>query len=174
MLFRSKTTSHNPRSTVGTVTEIYDYLRLLYARAGRPHCPRCSKPITCQTVQQIVDQLMDLPEGTRLQLLAPVVRGKKGEHVKLLEEIRREGFVRVRVDGEVLDVNEEIKLDKKKKHTIDIVVDRVVVRPESARRMADSLETALKHGGGVALAAVVDGEETIFSEIGRASCRERV
>ncbi|KJS77818.1 MAG: excinuclease ABC subunit A, partial [Desulfotomaculum sp. BICA1-6] len=159
-----KTTSHNPRSTVGTVTEIYDYLRLLYARAGRPHCPQCGKPITRQTVQQIVDQLMGLPEGTRLQLMAPVVQGKKGEHVKLLEEIRREGFVRVRVDGEVLDVNEEIKLDKKKKHTISIVVDRVVVRPESARRMADSLETALKHGGGVALAAVVDGEETIFSE----------
>ena len=159
-----KTTSHNPRSTVGTVTEIYDYLRLLYARAGRPHCPQCGKPITSQTVQQIVDQLMGLPEGTRLQLLAPAVRGKKGEHVKLLEEIRREGFVRVRVDGEVRDVNEEIKLDKKKKHTIDIVVDRVVVRPESARRMADSLETALKHGSGMALAAVVDGEETIFSE----------
>ncbi len=159
-----KTTSHNPRSTVGTVTEIYDYLRLLYARAGRPHCPQCGKPITRQTVQQIVDQLMGLPEGTRLQLMAPVVQGKKGEHVKLLEEIRREGFVRVRVDGEVLDVNEEIKLNKKKKHTISIVVDRVVVRPESARRMADSLETALKHGGGVALAAVVDGEETIFSE----------
>jgi len=159
-----KTTSHNPRSTVGTVTEIYDYLRLLYARAGRPHCPRCGKPITRQTVQQIVDQLMDLPEGTRLQLLAPVVRGKKGEHVKLLEEIRREGFVRVRVDGEVLDVNEEIKLDKNKKHTIDIVVDRVVVRPESARRLADSLETALQHGDGVALVAAADGEETLFSE----------
>ncbi|MCL2338107.1 MAG: excinuclease ABC subunit UvrA, partial [Firmicutes bacterium] len=159
-----KTTSHNPRSTVGTVTEIYDYLRLLYARAGRPHCPQCGKPISRQTVQQIVDQLMDLPEGARLQLLAPVVRGKKGEHVKLLEEIRREGFVRVRVDGEVLDVNDEIKLEKNKKHTIDIVVDRVVVRPESARRLADSLETALRHGGGVALAAVADGEETLFSE----------
>ncbi len=159
-----KTTSHNPRSTVGTVTEIYDYLRLLYARAGRPHCPRCGKPIARQTVQQIVDQLLDLPEGTRLQLLAPVVRGKKGEHVKLLEEIRREGFVRVRVDGEVLDVNDEIKLDKNKKHTIDIVVDRVVVRPESARRLADSLETALQHGDGVALAVVADGGETLFSE----------
>lgn len=107
-----KTTSNNPRSTVGTVTEIYDYLRLLFARAGRPHCPRCGKPIARQTVQQIVDQLLAMPEGTRLQLLAPVVRGRKGEHVKLLEEIRREGFVRVRVDGEVLDVNDDIKLEK--------------------------------------------------------------
>ncbi|SFG62269.1 excinuclease ABC subunit A [Desulfotomaculum arcticum] len=159
-----KTTSHNPRSTVGTVTEIYDYLRLLYARAGRPHCPQCGKPITRQTVQQIVDQLLELPEGARLQLLAPVVRGKKGEHVKLMEEIRREGFVRVRVDGEILDINEEIKLDKNKKHTIEIVVDRIVVRPGSAKRMADSLETALKHGGGVAVAAVVDGEEIVYSE----------
>ncbi|MCG8401866.1 MAG: excinuclease ABC subunit UvrA [Firmicutes bacterium] len=159
-----KTTSHNPRSTVGTVTEIYDYLRLLFARAGRPHCPQCGKPITRQTVQQMVDQLLELPEGTRLQLLAPVVRGKKGEHVKLLEEIRRDGFVRVRVNGEVLDVNEEIKLNKKKKHSIDIVVDRVALRPESARRLADSLETALGHGGGVAVAAVVGGGETLFSE----------
>ncbi len=159
-----KTTSHNPRSTVGTVTEIYDYLRLLFARAGRPHCPKCGKPIARQTVQQIVDQLLALPEGTRLQLLAPVVRGKKGEHVKLLEETRREGFVRVRVDGEVLDVNDDIKLDKNKKHTIEIVVDRVVIRPGSAKRLADSLETALKHGGGVAVAAVIDGEEIVFSE----------
>ncbi|TYO94841.1 excinuclease ABC subunit UvrA [Desulfallas thermosapovorans] len=159
-----KTTSHNPRSTVGTVTEIYDYLRLLFARAGRPHCPKCGKPITRQTVQQIVDQLLAMPEGTRLQLLAPVVRGKKGEHVKLLEGIRREGFVRVRVDGAVLDVNEEIKLDKNKKHTIEIVVDRVVIRPGSAKRLADSLETALKHGAGLAVAAVVDGEEIVFSE----------
>ena len=159
-----KTTSHNPRSTVGTVTEIYDYLRLLFARAGRPHCPQCGKPITRQTVQQIVDQLLELPEGTRLQLLAPVVRGKKGEHVKLMEEIRREGFVRVRVDGDILDVNDEIKLDKNKKHTIEIVVDRIVVRPGSAKRMADSLETALKHGGGVAVAAVADGEDIVYSE----------
>lgn len=159
-----KTTSHNPRSTVGTVTEIYDYLRLLFARAGRPHCPQCGKPITRQTVQQIVDQLMEMPEGTRLQLLAPVVRGKKGEHVKLLEEIRREGFVRVRVDGDVLDINEEIKLNKNKKHTIEIVVDRVIIRPSSAKRLADSLETALKHGGGVSIAAVIDGEEIVYSE----------
>ncbi|WP_034630253.1 excinuclease ABC subunit UvrA [Desulfotruncus alcoholivorax] len=159
-----KTTSHNPRSTVGTVTEIYDYLRLLFARVGRPHCPQCGRPITRQTVQQIVDQLLELPEGARLQLLAPVVRGKKGEHVKLVEEIRREGFVRVRVDGEILDINEEIKLDKNKKHTIEIVVDRIVIRPGSAKRMADSLETALKHGGGVAIAAVAGGEEIVYSE----------
>ncbi len=158
-----KTTSHNPRSTVGTVTEIYDYLRLFYARAGRPHCPKCGKPITRQTVQQIVDQLLTMPEGTRLQLLAPKVRGKKGEHVKLLEETRKEGFVRVRVDGEVLDVDEEIKLDKNKKHTIEIVVDRVIIRPGSARRLSDSLETSLKHGNGVAVAAVADGEEIVFS-----------
>lgn len=159
-----KTTSHNPRSTVGTVTEIYDYLRLLFARVGRPHCPRCDRPITSQTVQQMVDRLLELPQGTRLQLLAPVVQGKKGEHVKLLEEIRREGFVRVRVDGEVLDIQEDIQLDKNKKHTIEIVVDRVIIRPESGQRLADSLETALQHGGGVAVAAVLDGEETIFSE----------
>ena len=159
-----KTTSHNPRSTVGTVTEIYDYLRLLFARAGRPHCPQCGKPIARQTVQQIVDRLLAMPEGTRLQLLAPIVRGKKGEHVKLLEEIRKEGFVRVRVDGEMLDVNDEIKLAKHKKHTIEIVVDRIIIRPEGAKRLADSLETALKQGGGLVIAAVVDGEETVFSE----------
>jgi len=159
-----KTTHNNPRSTVGTVTEIYDYLRLLFARAGRPHCPKCGQPITRQTVQQIVDQLLAMPEGTKLQLLAPVVRGKKGEHVKLLEETRKQGFVRVRVDGAVLDINDEIKLDKNKKHTIEIVVDRVVIRQSSAKRLADSLETALKHGSGVVVAAVVEGEEIVFSE----------
>ena len=159
-----RTTSNNPRSTVGTVTEIYDYLRLLYARAGRPHCPKCGRPITRQTVQQIVDQLLAMPEGTRLQLLAPVVRGKKGEHVKLLEKTRKDGFVRVRVDGEVRDLNDEITLEKNKKHTIEIVVDRVSIRPGSAQRLADSLATALKHGDGVVVAAVVDGEEIVFSE----------
>lgn len=160
-----KTTSHNPRSTVGTVTEIYDYLRLLFARVGRPHCPGCGKPIARQTVQQMVDRLMELPERTRLQILAPVVRGKKGTHVKVLEEIRREGFVRVRVNGRVMDVNEEIFLEKNKKHTIEIVVDRIIIRSESARRLADSLEVALKHSGGLAIAAVVDGEEILFSEL---------
>ncbi len=159
-----KTTSHNPRSTVGTVTEIYDYLRLLFARAGRPGCPSCGKPIARQTVQQMVDRLTELPEGTRLQVLAPVVRGKKGEFVKLFEEVRKNGFSRVRVDGEVRDLSEEIKLDKNKKHTIEIVVDRVIVRPGSERRLADSLETALKHAAGLAVASVVDGEEIIFSE----------
>lgn len=159
-----KTTSHNPRSTVGTVTEIYDYLRLLFARVGRAHCPKCGKPITQQTIQQMVDQLMTMPEGTKLQLLAPVIRGKKGEHVKFLEDIRRNGFVRVRVDGEIYDVTEPPQLDKKKKHTIEIVVDRIVIRPGSEKRLADSLETALKQSNGIALAAVVDGEEYTFSE----------
>ena len=159
-----KTTSHNPRSTVGTVTEIYDYLRLLYARAGRVHCPSCGLPITRQAVQQMVDRLMEFPEGTRLQLLAPVVRGKKGEYVKLFEEIRREGYVRVRVNGEIRELEEEIKLDKKKKHTIEVVVDRIIIRPGSERRLADSLEVALKQSGGIAHAAVADGEEIMFSE----------
>ncbi|MCS5696494.1 excinuclease ABC subunit UvrA [Desulfofundulus thermocisternus] len=159
-----KTTSHNPRSTVGTVTEIYDYLRLLFARVGRAHCPSCGRPISRQAVEQMVDQLMALPEGTRLQILAPVVRGKKGEHQKVLEEIRRNGFPRVRVDGEVRDLAEGVQLDKNKKHTIEVVVDRVIVRPGVARRLADSLETALGMAGGVALAAVVDGPEMLFNE----------
>ncbi len=159
-----KTTSHNPRSTVGTVTEIYDYLRLLFARAGRAHCPKCGQPITQQTVQQMVDQLMALPEGTKLQLLAPVVRGKKGEHVKVFEDIRRNGFVRVRVNGEIYDVTEAPQLDKKKKHTVEIVVDRIIIRPGSEKRLADSMETALKQSEGVAVAAVVDGEEYTLSE----------
>jgi len=159
-----KSTSHNPRSTVGTVTEIYDYLRLLFARAGRPHCPQCGKLITRQAVEQMVDHIMSLPEGTRLQILSPVVQGKKGEHVKVIEDIRRSGFVRVRVDGEVLDAAEEIKLDKNKKHTIEVVVDRIIVRPGAERRLADSLETALKQGGGLAIAAVADGEEIVFSQ----------
>ncbi len=159
-----RTTSNNPRSTVGTVTEIYDYLRLLFARAGRPHCPRCGKLITRQAVEQMVDHLMALPEGTRLQILSPVIQGKKGEHVKVLEDIRRGGFVRVRINGEVLDASEDIKLEKNKKHTIEVVVDRIIIRPGAERRLADSLETALKQGGGVAAAAVTGGEEIIFSE----------
>lgn len=159
-----RTTSNNPRSTVGTVTEIYDYLRLLFARAGRPHCPRCGKLITRQAVEQMVDHLMALPEGTRLQILSPVIQGKKGEHAKVLEDIRRGGFVRVRINGEVLDTSEDIKLGKNKKHTIEVVVDRIIIRPGAERRLADSLETALKQGGGVAAAAVTGGEEIIFSE----------
>jgi excinuclease ABC subunit A len=159
-----KTTSKNPRSTVGTVTEIYDYLRLLFARAGRPHCPKCGKPITQQTVQQMVDQLMELPERTKLQLLAPIVRGKKGEHVKILEGIKKSGYVRVRVDGEVREATEEIKLEKNKKHTIEIVIDRVAIREGVEKRLADSLETALKEGQGVVLVDLIDGSPRIFSE----------
>ncbi|MHB8919199.1 MAG: excinuclease ABC subunit UvrA, partial [Desulfocucumaceae bacterium] len=155
-----KTTSHNPRSTVGTVTEIYDYLRLLFARAGRPHCPSCGQQIRRQTVQQMVDQLSGLPEGTRLTVMAPVARGKKGEFARIFDEIRRSGFVRVRVDGEFREVTEEIKLEKNKKHTIEIVVDRIIVRPGSAKRLADSLETALKHASGLVAVALSEGEET--------------
>ena len=159
-----KTTSHNPRSTVGTVTEIYDYLRLLYARVGRPHCPQCGQPITQQTVQQMVDQLMELPQSTKIQLLAPVVQGKKGEHVKVLEEIKKNGYVRVRIDGEIHELTGEEKLDKNKKHTIEVVIDRLVIRPGVEKRLADSLETALKTGEGVVLVDVMDGQPRVFSE----------
>ena len=159
-----KTTSHNPRSTVGTVTEIYDYLRLLYARAGRPHCPNCGKPITQQSVDQMVDRIMQLPAGAKLLIMAQLVRGKKGEHKKVLEQIRREGYVRVRIDGELHDLGEEIALEKQKKHTIEIVVDRLVVREGMESRLADSLETALHAGEGVVYVQVVDGEILMFSE----------
>ena len=159
-----KTTSHNPRSTVGTVTEIYDYLRLLYARAGRPHCPNCGKPITQQSVDQMVDRIMQLPSGAKLLIMAQLVRGKKGEHKKVLEQIRREGYVRVRIDGELHDLGEEIALEKQKKHTIEIVVDRLVVREGMESRLADSLETALHAGEGVVYVQVVDGDLLMFSE----------
>ena len=159
-----KTTSHNPRSTVGTVTEIYDYLRLLYARAGRPHCPNCGKPITQQSVDQMVDRIMQLPAGAKLLIMAQLVRGKKGEHKKVLEQIRREGYVRVRIDGELHDLGEEITLEKQKKHTIEIVVDRLVVREGMESRLADSLETALHAGEGVVYVQVVDGDLLMFSE----------
>jgi excinuclease ABC subunit A len=159
-----KTTSRNPRSTVGTVTEIYDYLRLLFARIGHPHCPQCGRPITQQTVEQMVDRIMELGEGTRLQILAPVVRGRKGEYRKVLEEIRKDGFVRVRIDGELRDVSEDIELDRYKTHTIEIVVDRIVIRPDIEGRLADSLETALRRGGGIVIVDVIDGEEFLFSE----------
>ena len=159
-----KTTSHNPRSTVGTVTEIYDYLRLLYARAGRPHCPNCGKPITQQSVDQMVDRIMQLPAGAKLLIMAQLVRGKKGEHKKVLEQIRREGYVRVRIDGELHDLSEEIALEKQKKHTIEIVVDRLVVREGMESRLADSLETALHAGEGVVYVQVVDGDLLMFSE----------
>ena len=159
-----KTTSHNPRSTVGTVTEIYDYLRLLYARAGRPHCPNCGKPITQQSVDQMVDRIMQLPAGAKLLIMAQLVRGKKGEHKKVLEQTRREGYVRVRIDGELHDLGEEIALEKQKKHTIEIVVDRLVVREGMESRLADSLETALHAGEGVVYVQVVDGDLLMFSE----------
>jgi len=160
-----KTTSRNPRSTVGTVTEIYDYLRLLYARIGRPHCPNCGKPISQQTVDQMVDTLLGMAEGTRIQVLAPLVRGRKGEHEKVFEEIRRGGYVRMRVDGQVMDVtNESPALDKKRKHTIEVVVDRLVIRPDIGRRLADSLETATGMTGGIVTIDVVGGEELLFSQ----------
>ncbi len=160
-----KTTSRNPRSTVGTVTEIYDYLRLLYARIGRPHCPKCGQPIAQQTIDQMVDTLMQMPEGTRIQVLAPLVRGRKGEHQKVFEQIRRGGYVRMRVDGEVMDVaGEPPRLDKNRKHTIEVVVDRLVIRPDIQRRLADSLETAASLSGGLVTIDVVGGEELLFSQ----------
>lgn len=159
-----RTTSRNPRSTVGTVTEIYDYLRLLFARIGRPHCPNCGQPITKQTVEQIVDQILQLPERTRIQVLSPVIRGRKGEHKRVLENIRKDGFVRVRVDGAVYEVSEDLDLDKNKQHTIEIVVDRLVVQDEIAGRLSDSVQTALKYGDGVVLIDVLEREELLFSE----------
>ena len=159
-----KTTSRNPRSTVGTVTEIYDYLRLLFARAGRPHCPKCGKPITQQTIDQMLDQITSLPEGTKLLLMAQLVRGKKGEHRKVLDQVRREGYVRVRIDGEIYDVNDEIALEKNKKHTIEVVIDRLAVRDGMRQRLADSLETALKLGSGVVYVQIIDGELLMFSQ----------
>lgn len=159
-----KTTSRNPRSTVGTVTEIYDYLRLLFARAGRPYCPKCGKPISQQTIEQMVDQLIGLGEGARLSIMAPVVRGKKGEHIKILEDIRKNGYVRVRVDGEIRDVSEDITLERNKKHTIEVVVDRIVVREGIASRLADSLETSLQLGGGVVSVDVGGEKELMFSQ----------
>lgn len=158
-----KTTSRNPRSTVGTVTEIYDYLRLLFARIGRPHCPQHGVEITSQTVEQMVDRILEYPERTKLQILAPVVQGRKGEHVKLFEEISKQGFVRVRVDGEVRDLSEEIKLEKNKKHSIEVVVDRIVVKEGIHSRLADSLETALKIAEGKVLIDVINQEELLFS-----------
>ncbi len=159
-----KTTSKNPRSTVGTVTEIYDYLRLLWARVGTPHCPRCGKEIHQQTIDQIIDRLMALPEGTKLQILAPVVRQRKGEHVKVFADARKSGYVRVRADGIIYDLEEEIKLEKNKKHSIEIVVDRVVVRADAHSRLADSVETASALSGGLVLADIVGGETLSFSQ----------
>jgi len=159
-----KTTSRNPRSTVGTVTEIYDYLRLIFARAGRPHCPKCGQAISQQTVQQMVDQLIALPDGAKLILMAGVVRGKKGEHQKVLEDIRKNGYVRVRIDGEIRELSDEIQLEKNKKHTIEVVVDRLVNREGISQRLAESLEAALHLGAGVVTVDVVGDQELVFSQ----------
>ena len=160
-----KTTSHNPRSTVGTVTEIYDYLRLLYARIGVPHCPKCGKEIKKQTIDQIVDRVLELPERTKIQLLAPVVRGRKGEHVKLLEDAKKSGYVRVRVDGIIYDLSEEIKLEKNKKHTIEIIVDRLVVKEGIQKRLTESIETVTALTGGLLVVDVNQGgDELVFSQ----------
>ena len=158
-----KTTSKNPRSTVGTVTEIYDYLRLLYARIGVPHCTVCGREIRQQTVDQIVDKIMSYPVGTKIQVMSPVVRGRKGEHAKVLDSARKAGFVRVRADGIIYDLQEKIPLEKNKKHNIEIIVDRLVIKPEIMSRLSDSIETASKHSGG--LVVVNFGEEDVtFSQ----------
>ena len=160
-----KTTSKNPRSTVGTVTEIYDYIRLLWARVGTPHCPKCGKEIKQQTIDQIIDQVMALPEATRIQVMAPVIRGKKGEHQKIFEDARRSGYVRVRADGSIYDLTEEIKLDKNKKHNIEVVVDRLVIRADIARRLTDSVETASNLSGGLVLINIVgEDRDILFSQ----------
>src|SRR3990172_6770068 len=165
-----KGASHNPRSTVGTTTEIYDYLRLLFARVGHPHCPRCGRPIAKQAPQHMVDAILQFPEGSRIMIRAPLVSDRKGEHQQVLEEARKAGFVRVRVDGRIRDLSDDFSLDKNKKHTVEVVVDRLVIqKPEEGQdndtlRMTDSVETALKLGAGVIRVAIIDGEETLFSE----------
>lgn len=159
-----KTTSKNPRSTVGTVTEIYDYLRLLFARIGKPHCPNCGREISQQTIDQIVDSVMALPKGTKLQILAPVVRGRKGEYQKLFEKLKKSGFVRLRVDGEMRETGEEIKLDKNKKHNIDVIVDRIVLKEGIESRLADSIELAISQAEGLVVIDIIDGDELMFSQ----------
>ena len=165
-----KTTSQNPRSTVGTVTEIYDYLRLLYARIGIPHCPVCGRVIKQQSVDQIVEKVLELEEGTKIQVMSPVVRGKKGEHTKVIEKTRKDGFVRVRVDGEIYTLDEEIKLEKNKKHSIDVVVDRLSVKPSVRSRLADSIETASTLSDGLIVINIINGEDMLFSQ--KYSCPE--
>lgn len=159
-----KTTSRNPRSTVGTVTEIFDYLRLLYARIGKPVCPKHGIEISSQTIQQMVDRLIDFPERTKMQILAPLVSGRKGTHVKVLEDIKKQGYVRVRVDGEMREVAEEIELDKNKKHSIEVVIDRIVIKEGIETRLADSLESALTLADGRVLVDVIGEEELLFSQ----------
>lgn len=161
-----KSVSKNPRSTVGTVTEIYDYLRLLYARIGHPHCYKCGKEIQQQSASQIIDQLMTLKEGTKFIVLAPMIRGRKGEYKKLFEDIQRQGYVRIRVNGEIHDVTDDIKLDKYKKHNIDVVVDRLMAKGDIRKRLADSVETALHLGNGIAYINLPDekNKDLVFSE----------
>ena len=159
-----KSTNHNPRSTVGTVTEVYDYFRLLYARVGIPHCPKCGKEIKKQSVDEMTDQIMSMPEGSRIQLLAPVVRGRKGTHVKLLERAKRSGYVRVRVDGNLYELSEEITLDKNIKHNIEIIVDRLIIKPGIEKRLADSVESVLSLAEGLLIVDVIGGEPMNFSQ----------
>ena len=159
-----KTTSKNPRSTVGTVTEIYDYLRLMYARIGIPHCPICGRVIEQQSVDQIVDSVMSFEEGAKIQILSPVVRGRKGEHVKVLEKARKDGYVRVRVDGEVYSLDDDIVLEKNKKHNIEVVIDRLVVKPSMQSRLADSIETSSALSDGLTIVNVIGDKDYLYSQ----------
>ena len=159
-----KTTSRNPRSTVGTVTEIHDYLRLMYARIGTPHCPKCGREIHQQTIDQIVDRVLSLPERTKIMVLSPVIRGRKGEYVKLLEDMQKQGYVRARIDGEMIELADPPKMAKTKKHTIEVVIDRLVIRPDIQQRLTDSLETAMQLAGGLTVVSVIDGEDMLFSQ----------
>lgn len=158
-----KTTSRNPRSTVGTVTEIYDYIRLLYARIGVPYCPNCGRKIEKQTIDQIVDTVMELEQGTKIQILAPVVRNRKGEYAKLLQDFQKEGFIRVRIDGQMLEITDDIEIDRKKKHNIDLVIDRLVIKEDIRNRLAESVEIALKHANNLVTIDIVGKEEKLFS-----------
>ena len=159
-----KTTSRNPRSTVGTVTEIYDYIRLLYARIGVPYCPNCGKKIEKQTIDQIIDSVMSLEEGTKIQILAPVVRGKKGEYTKLLQSFQKEGFVRVKIDGEIFELTDDIEIDRKKKHTISLIVDRLVIKPDVRTRLTESVEIALKYANNLVSIDIPEEKEILFSQ----------
>jgi excinuclease ABC subunit A len=159
-----KSTNHNPRSTVGTVTEIYDYMRLLWARIGIPHCPKCGREIRRQTVDEMADQILSLPEKSRIQLLAPIVRGRKGRHEKVLDQARKSGYVRVRVDGNLYDLSEKISLDKNVKHNIEIVVDRLIVKPDIRARLTDSIETALKLSEGLLIVDIFGHEPLLMSQ----------
>jgi excinuclease ABC subunit A len=167
---QQRASSRNPRSTVGTVTEIYDYLRLLFARIGHPHCPNCGMEISSQTTQQIVDQIMKIDEGTRVQILAPLIDGKKGEHAQLIRRLRRDGFTRVKVDGKIRMLDEDIQLNKNKKHTISVIVDRLVINKSMKRRLTDSMELTLNMAEGQALLDVVNSGETLFSQ--KAACMQ--